>query len=54
MKNKQDQCSECEVFKNYEYNEGSFAIGFFCPIKQSFTLRDSTACEWIVSDKLPF
>jgi hypothetical protein len=54
MGNKQDLCSDCEAFKNYEQKEGSFALGFYCPIKQGFALRDDFACEWIVSDNLPF
>lgn len=50
----EEKCNNCEVFKNYEAQEKSFAFGFFCPIRGSFTLRDEDACEWIVSDNLPF
>lgn len=52
MNNVQDYCSDCEVFKNHQ--GGEFFFGFYCPIKNSFVLRDDFACEWIVSDELPF
>lgn len=54
MDNKIDYCSDCEVFKNYEEKTKSFAFGFHCPIVNKFTMRDYTACEWIISDNLPF
>jgi hypothetical protein len=47
-------CCECEAFKNYEQKEKSFALGFYCPIKQTFVFRDNFSCEWIVSDDLNF
>ena len=49
-----DRCLNCEAFKNHEQKEGQFALGFFCQIKQEFVFRDDFACEWIVSDNLPF
>lgn len=49
-----DRCSDCEVFKNHERDNKSFAFGFFCPIRDSFTLRDDESCQWIVGDNLPF
>lgn len=49
-----DRCLDCEAFKNHEQKEGQFALGFFCPIKQEFVLRDDFACEDILSDNLPF
>ena len=54
MENKQDFCFDCEVFKNYEGKAKSFALGFYCPLKNSFVMRDNFACEWIVGDNLPF
>jgi hypothetical protein len=51
---KKSLCSDCEAFKNYQEKEKMFALGFFCPIKQKFILRDDIACEWIVNDNLPF
>jgi predicted hydrocarbon binding protein len=47
------RCSECEVFTNFEEKEGIFALGFFCPIKQKFVLRDDDTCKWMISDNLP-
>lgn len=47
-------CCECEAFKNYEQKENTFALGFYCPIRQAFVFRDDFSCEWIISDNLPF
>lgn len=49
---KKDSCEDCEVFKNQQGKE--FMLGFFCPLKDSYVLRNENACEWIVSDNLPF
>lgn len=49
-----DKCGDCEVFKNHEEKTQSFALGFYCPIANAFTMRDNIACEWIVGDNLPF
>lgn len=54
MTSNKDKCFDCEVFKNHEQREGVFALGFFCPLKNSFTLRNDDSCEWVVSDELPF
>lgn len=54
MENKRERCSDCEVFKNYEEKIKMFAFGFYCPLANVFTMRDDIACEWIVSDNLPF
>lgn len=53
MKDNEEQCSDCEVFKNHQ-GVGCFSFGFFCPIKDAFVLRDECACEWMVDDNLPF
>lgn len=47
-------CSHCEVFKNHEKKNRTFALTFFCPIKNSTVLRDDDSCKWIVDDNLPF
>ena len=52
MENKQEYCSDCDVFKNHQVQE--FSFGFFCPIKDNFVIKDECDCEWIVSDNLPF
>lgn len=54
MSESNERCFDCEVLKNYERDNTSFALGFFCPIKDSFVVRDDIACKWIVGDKLPF
>lgn len=54
MENKCECCSDCEVFKNHEEKTKIFSFGLYCPIANTFTMRDNIACEWIVSDNLPF
>ena len=50
--NGSDSCCNCEVFKNKQGKE--FLIGFHCPIMDRYVSRDEIACQYILSDGLPF
>ena len=54
MSNISERCSDCEVFKNHEKDKSLFALGFFCPLMDKFVSRDDLACDWRLSDGLPF